>query len=228
MHKEGVRLKLKRDFSLSHLSPQIIMDQQTTIMIASHAGCLLLLKQYMVASFPGSTHSSPFGMEECGCLVPRLHPLFSLWNGGEWLEPGDEAKYMANSMFHLHAVLKDVQYNTHCVVMYGILNFISMNNINLSFIGRALNGFLNTGQGGTVYLGVTDDGMVKGIYLTQAQVSLDSLSVLFFLKKPFCTLVRSLLPGLLVVILHSFHCVVLLYVNDSRKFALLMHTSNSL
>ena len=115
LHKEeGVRLKLKRDFPLSHLSPQIIMDQQTTIMIASHAGCLLLLKQYMVDSSPGSIHSPPFGMEESGCLVPRLHPLFSLRNGREWLEPGDEAKYMVNSMFHLHAVLKDEQYSTYC------------------------------------------------------------------------------------------------------------------
>ena len=36
---------------------------------------------------------------------------------------------------------------------------------------RALNGFLNTGNGGTVYLGVTDDGVVKGLYLSQAQVT---------------------------------------------------------
>ncbi|XP_078689696.1 schlafen-like protein 2 [Branchiostoma floridae x Branchiostoma belcheri] len=36
-------------------------------------------------------------------------------------------------------------------------------------ISRALNAFLNTGQGGTVYLGITDDGRVKGIRLTQYQ-----------------------------------------------------------
>ena len=36
---------------------------------------------------------------------------------------------------------------------------------------RALNGFLNTGNGGTVYLGVTDEGVVKGLYLSQAQVT---------------------------------------------------------
>ncbi len=36
---------------------------------------------------------------------------------------------------------------------------------------RALNGFLNTGRGGTVYLGVTDEGVVKGLYLNQDQVT---------------------------------------------------------
>ncbi|CAH1269551.1 Hypp4201 [Branchiostoma lanceolatum] len=36
-------------------------------------------------------------------------------------------------------------------------------------ISRALNAFLNTGKGGTVYLGITDDGRVKGIRLTQYQ-----------------------------------------------------------
>ncbi|XP_078608093.1 schlafen-like protein 2 [Branchiostoma floridae x Branchiostoma japonicum] len=37
-------------------------------------------------------------------------------------------------------------------------------------ISRALNAFLNTGKGGTVYLGITDDGRVKGIRLTQYQM----------------------------------------------------------
>ncbi|XP_064398245.1 schlafen-like protein 2 [Halichondria panicea] len=37
-------------------------------------------------------------------------------------------------------------------------------------VSRALNGFLNTGGGGTVYLGVTDEGVVKGLYLNQDQI----------------------------------------------------------
>ena len=36
---------------------------------------------------------------------------------------------------------------------------------------RTLNGFLNTGQGGTVYLGVLDDGTVKGLPMSQFQVN---------------------------------------------------------
>ena len=35
---------------------------------------------------------------------------------------------------------------------------------------RAINAFLNTGNGGTVYLGIVDDGVVKGIRLSQYQV----------------------------------------------------------
>ena len=35
---------------------------------------------------------------------------------------------------------------------------------------RTLNGFLNTGHGGTVYLGVLDDGTVKGLPMSQFQV----------------------------------------------------------
>lgn len=36
---------------------------------------------------------------------------------------------------------------------------------------RTLNGFLNTGQGGTVYLGVLNDGTVNGIAMSVFQVS---------------------------------------------------------
>jgi hypothetical protein len=35
---------------------------------------------------------------------------------------------------------------------------------------RAINAFLNTGKGGTVYLGIVDAGAVKGIRLSQYQV----------------------------------------------------------
>ena len=35
---------------------------------------------------------------------------------------------------------------------------------------RALNGFLNTGRGGTAYLGVLDDGTVKGLAMSVYQV----------------------------------------------------------
>ncbi|XP_013418493.1 uncharacterized protein LOC106179420 [Lingula anatina] len=34
-------------------------------------------------------------------------------------------------------------------------------------VSRTLNGFLNTGKGGTVYLGITDEGHVRGLNLTQ-------------------------------------------------------------
>ena len=37
---------------------------------------------------------------------------------------------------------------------------------------RNINGFLNTGKGGTVYLGIVDDGKVKGLHMTQYQVSI--------------------------------------------------------
>lgn len=36
-------------------------------------------------------------------------------------------------------------------------------------VSRALNAFLNSARGGTVYLGVIDDGIVKGLYLTEYQ-----------------------------------------------------------
>ncbi|KAG1655440.1 hypothetical protein GQR58_024527 [Nymphon striatum] len=39
-------------------------------------------------------------------------------------------------------------------------------------ISRTICGFLNTGKGGTIYMGVSDDGYVKGIRLTQFQVGL--------------------------------------------------------
>ena len=38
------------------------------------------------------------------------------------------------------------------------------------FTIRNINGFLNTGKGGTVYLGIVDDGRVKGLHMTQYQV----------------------------------------------------------
>ena len=37
---------------------------------------------------------------------------------------------------------------------------------------RTINGFLNTGKGGTVYLGIIDSGVIKGIQLTLYQVNL--------------------------------------------------------
>ena len=36
---------------------------------------------------------------------------------------------------------------------------------------RTINGFLNTGKGGVVYLGIIDSGAIRGIQLTQYQVS---------------------------------------------------------
>lgn len=36
-------------------------------------------------------------------------------------------------------------------------------------VSRNINGFLNTGKGGTIYLGIVDDGTVKGIHMTQYQ-----------------------------------------------------------
>lgn len=41
----------------------------------------------------------------------------------------------------------------------------------LSFNFRNINGFLNTGKGGTIYLGIVDDGRVKGLQMTQYQAS---------------------------------------------------------
>ena len=43
---------------------------------------------------------------------------------------------------------------------------------------RNINGFLNTGKGGTIYLGIVDDGKVKGLLLTQYQVSCHVLGML--------------------------------------------------
>ncbi|XP_074645719.1 schlafen-like protein 2 [Tubulanus polymorphus] len=37
-------------------------------------------------------------------------------------------------------------------------------------VSKAINGFLNSGIGGTVYLGIVDDGSVKGMVLTQYQM----------------------------------------------------------
>ena len=37
---------------------------------------------------------------------------------------------------------------------------------------RNINAFLNTGKGGTIYLGIVDDGKVKGLFMTQYQVSI--------------------------------------------------------
>ncbi|XP_022791715.1 uncharacterized protein LOC111330968 [Stylophora pistillata] len=36
-------------------------------------------------------------------------------------------------------------------------------------VSRNINGFLNTGKGGTIYLGIIDEGKVKGLLLTQYQ-----------------------------------------------------------
>ncbi|KAJ7374918.1 hypothetical protein OS493_005276 [Desmophyllum pertusum] len=36
-------------------------------------------------------------------------------------------------------------------------------------VSRNINGFLNTGKGGTIYLGIVDDGRVKGLQMTQYQ-----------------------------------------------------------
>lgn len=36
-------------------------------------------------------------------------------------------------------------------------------------VSRNINSFLNTGKGGTIYLGIVDDGSVKGLLLTQYQ-----------------------------------------------------------
>ncbi|XP_066935674.1 schlafen-like protein 2 [Clytia hemisphaerica] len=42
---------------------------------------------------------------------------------------------------------------------------------------RALNAFLNSGRGGTVYLGIIDEGVVKGFYLTEYQKDHVTLSL---------------------------------------------------
>ncbi|GAB1600225.1 uncharacterized protein LOC115224808 [Argonauta hians] len=53
-------------------------------------------------------------------------------------------------------------------------------NVTRRSVSRSLNAFLNTGQGGTVYLGVSDGGRIKGFFLTLFQrdhisVNLDNL-----------------------------------------------------
>lgn len=51
-------------------------------------------------------------------------------------------------------------------------SIVELHEVYLSHLSltRTLNGFLNTGRGGTVYLGVLNDGVVKGLTLTQHQV----------------------------------------------------------
>ena len=44
---------------------------------------------------------------------------------------------------------------------------------------RTLNGFLNTGKGGTVYLGVLDSGTVKGLVMSHHQVKYYEVNPLF-------------------------------------------------
>ena len=43
--------------------------------------------------------------------------------------------------------------------------------IEINFVFRALAAFLNSARGGTVYLGIIDEGVVKGLYLTEYQVN---------------------------------------------------------
>ena len=43
-------------------------------------------------------------------------------------------------------------------------------NYSMFLLFRNINGFLNTGKGGTIYLGIVDEGKVKGLLLTQYQV----------------------------------------------------------
>ena len=45
---------------------------------------------------------------------------------------------------------------------------------------RTLNAFLNTGEGGTVYIGVTDEGIVFGVNLNQYQVSLGPENLILY------------------------------------------------
>lgn len=53
-------------------------------------------------------------------------------------------------------------------------------------VSRSLNAFLNTGKGGTVYLGIIDNGCVRGLKLTvhQMQHITDNLSDLFTRYRP--------------------------------------------
>lgn len=47
-------------------------------------------------------------------------------------------------------------------------------------VSRTLNGFLNGSEGGTVYLGILDNGTIKGLQLTDHQVSLLFIRLLFY------------------------------------------------
>lgn len=38
------------------------------------------------------------------------------------------------------------------------------------YLYRNINGFLNTGEGGRIYLGVLDNGVVAGLHLSEEQV----------------------------------------------------------
>ena len=42
----------------------------------------------------------------------------------------------------------------------------------ITFSPRNINGFLNTGQGGKILLGVLDDGTVAGLALSEEQVAI--------------------------------------------------------
>ena len=55
------------------------------------------------------------------------------------------------------------------MIMIDLAEFI-MFNLGNAYNYRVLNGFLNTGKGGTAYLGIVDNGRVKGICMTQFQV----------------------------------------------------------
>ena len=57
-------------------------------------------------------------------------------------------------------------------------------NVLYSFHFRALNAFLNTGKGGTVYLGVIDSGKVMGLQLSEFQVSINSDHTIPALNNP--------------------------------------------
>ena len=65
------------------------------------------------------------------------------------------------------------------------MNILSLDIIFVNF--RNINGFLNTGKGGTIYLGIVDDGKVKGLLLTQYQVSY-IIIIIIILYLPTCHL----------------------------------------
>ena len=60
-----------------------------------------------------------------------------------------------------------------CYIFPGEKHILSL------FNNRSLAAFLNSGRGGTAYLGIIDEGVVKGLYLTEYQV----LYLLIFLVK---------------------------------------------
>lgn len=77
----------------------------------------------------------------------------------------------------------------------------------LSHIGcRNLNGYLNSGLGGTVYIGITDEGVIKGLQLTQYTVSF-SVSFLGGSLSPLCKShgTPAVLRFWLVLSLHRAH-----------------------